>query len=260
MVIPTLNSWKTLPNLIDSLQSQKYKNWRVLFVDGESNQSHKNFLQELNNHDSRFNIINETKKDKGIYGAMNDGFLYAEDYEWIFFIGSDDFLASPNVLFEINNSIKKINLDLDLFICKSAYLYEKQRNIKRISSFFNTKKNLVFFDSKKYRKLLFLGFTPPHQSTFFSPKLRKLINEYNTNFQLAADLDYFLNLKKFNHLKIAVFDFLSVKMSDQGISGKLTRKRLCEVFLAYRKAYGFLWILPFTLRYINRIKSKLKFI
>jgi len=36
IVVPTLNSYKILPNLVRSLENQSYKNWKLVFIDGNS--------------------------------------------------------------------------------------------------------------------------------------------------------------------------------------------------------------------------------
>ena len=37
IVVPTQNSYKILPQLIESIKGQTLGNWKVFFVDGESN-------------------------------------------------------------------------------------------------------------------------------------------------------------------------------------------------------------------------------
>jgi hypothetical protein len=46
-------------------------------------------------------------------------------------------------------------------------------------------------------------------------------------------------------------------MGEAGVSGQQTRRRLQEVGLAYRRAFGWLWWIPFSLRYIRRLWSRL---
>ena len=47
IIVPTLNSYKILPNLVNSLKKQTSDFWRLLFIDGDSNDKHKNYLDSL---------------------------------------------------------------------------------------------------------------------------------------------------------------------------------------------------------------------
>ena len=42
IIVPTYNSYKKLEQLVKSLKSQIYKNWKVIFIDAPSNDNHKN--------------------------------------------------------------------------------------------------------------------------------------------------------------------------------------------------------------------------
>ena len=54
IIIPTLNSYKIIGKLISSLKQQKFKEWNVLFVDGESKKKHKSYLRNVCRQDKRF--------------------------------------------------------------------------------------------------------------------------------------------------------------------------------------------------------------
>ena len=99
IIVPTLNSYKILQKLIDSLHKQTYREWRVIFIDGNSDKNHKKWLMQKCKNDKFLNFIQQDEKSKGIYGAMNDGFKKAYKDEWIFFWGSDDW-AYSNKSFE----------------------------------------------------------------------------------------------------------------------------------------------------------------
>ena len=54
IIVPTLNSHKVLVRLVNSLISQKFKDWRVIFIDGKSSLKHINYLKKLSKKDKRF--------------------------------------------------------------------------------------------------------------------------------------------------------------------------------------------------------------
>ena len=46
-----------------------------------------------------------------------------------------------------------------------------------------------------------------------------------------------------------------VHMSPGGISSIQTSRRLAEVRLAYQRAFGYFWIIPFLMRYVRRLST-----
>ena len=79
IIVPTLNTYKILPNLINSLKNQTWNYWELLFVDGDSNKEHYAWLKKECKKELRFKIIKQEKNYKGIYGAMNQGFQTIKD-------------------------------------------------------------------------------------------------------------------------------------------------------------------------------------
>ena len=86
IIIPTLNSYKILVNLVNSIESQTWKEWEVIFVDGESNQNHTNYLKELRKRDQRFFFYKQSKSHTGIFGAMNQGIEIIDQNSWVLFL------------------------------------------------------------------------------------------------------------------------------------------------------------------------------
>ena len=74
IVVPTLDSYLILPRLINSLKKQTWTDWNLLFIDGESNKEHYEWLRKSCIHDPRLKFIKQEKKFNAIYGAMNQGF------------------------------------------------------------------------------------------------------------------------------------------------------------------------------------------
>ena len=90
IIVPTLNSYLVLPQLVNSLNNQTSKLWRVIFVDGKSSTNHKKYLENLTNQNPNFITIDQVEDNPGIYGAMNIGLQYRKKNEWLLFWGSDD--------------------------------------------------------------------------------------------------------------------------------------------------------------------------
>ena len=117
IIIPTLNSYKILINLVDSIKSQTWNKWEVVFVDGKSYQNHKNYLKELCNRDKRFSFYEQAKSSKGIFGAMNQGLEIVDKNSWVLFLGSDDKLRDKFTLEKLSQKINSLGSDnIDLLI------------------------------------------------------------------------------------------------------------------------------------------------
>ena len=255
IVVPTLNSYLFLPKLIKSIQSQTFSKWSILFVDGESNHNHREFIKEYCSKEKRCEWIEQSITRKGIFGAMNQGFHNTGSNEWLLFWGSDDWAATPYVFEQIINIVETYKPPLpDLIVCKGRYINSLNNIPMRKTTFLSTKGNTVLL-ANYFRNKLFWGSTPPHQATIFGPGARSKLRRYSEDFRLSADLDFFLKLSTSKNLKVLNSDLEIVHMSDGGISGIQTQKRLSEVRLAYKNTFGFMWWFPFLMRYIKKLAS-----
>jgi glycosyltransferase involved in cell wall biosynthesis len=98
LIVPTRDSYRLLPRLVDSLQAQTEGSWQVTFIDGGSGAEHRAWLDSLCLGDHRFRWLEQSAQSPGIFGAMNQGFALAGPNDWLLFWGSDDWAAGPQVL------------------------------------------------------------------------------------------------------------------------------------------------------------------
>ena len=257
IIVPTLNSHKLLSALANSLLQQTFSNWRVKFIDGASNNDHRECLDLLCNKDSRFSWENQLYPETGIFGAMNQGFQHEDaKNDWILFWGSDDQAASPLILESIAKKIETFKSSLnppDLLVCNGTYYQQNSNQFKKDGSSFGRKTKFIY--RKSFRWSLFLGSTPPHQATVFAPTIHSFLSSYATDLRLSADLDYFLKLSSFPKINVLVEDIEIVWIGDSGISNLETKRRLQEVRIAYKRSFGQRWWIPFLLRYLQKIQS-----
>ena len=255
IIVPTLNTYLILPKLINSLKMQTWKDWNILFVDGDSSKKHFNWIKNLCSSDSRLNVIKQEENFKGIYGAMNQGFKTIKDNELVLFWGSDDWAISPSAFEDIISKINTYKNKYDLLICRGRYIDLKSEKITRYANFLKNK-ILISLDGKKFKKSLFLGMTPPHQATFFNKNAFEKLSSFSENLELASDLDYFLNLSCIENISILVLENELVNMSTNGISSQNNYLRIKEVFYCYKNIFGIIFFVPFTLRYVRKLLIK----
>ncbi len=253
LIVPTLDSYRLLPRLVTSLQRQSWPHWRVLFIDGPSGPEHRAWLDALCHRDKRFTWQPQDPAFPGIFGAMNQGILATPLEHWLLFWGSDDWAAGPTVLEE---ALKATRPETpggglpDLVVCRGRYAGTGQDGAMQLG------RSTAFSGCGTYRLSLFLGSTPPHQATLIGPGARHRVDQFAAPFRLSADLDFFLRLSACADLSARGLDLELVHMGQAGVSGQQTRRRLEEVRLAYGRTFGWLWWIPFSLRYVRRVWSR----
>ena len=249
IIVPTLNSYIELQTLYISLKTQTYKNWRTIFVDGDSSIEHKKWIDSCCK-DNRFKSINENENAKGIYQSMSQGTKLMKENEWVIFLGSDDWFNSP---FALEFMAKKIfsfsnKKEINLLIYGTQFRHKISHKILRknkLATSFMKKINISY--------LLFFGYMPMHHSVCFSTKVLKKYMPYNYKYKLAADCELFFRLLRSDDQKIGFMNDILINIQAGGISSKNTFLRLKEVLLIYYKNYSLLFFIPFLARYVSKI-------
>lgn len=164
---------------IQSIVGQTYSNIEYIIIDGNSTDGTVDVIKEY--HKSIHYWVSE--KDKGIYDAMNKG-VAAASGEWLLFINSDDYLATPVAIEEAVKYLKEATNQI--VYGNIIYLYPSDMEV-----FYAPE-----WESVKYRfrnVAMYLA----HQATFHS---RKLFNseQFDTSFRIAGDYDFLLRHLK-NH-------------------------------------------------------------
>ena len=247
IIVPTRNSTKYLSKLVDSLLDQEDPNWRVIFIDYNSEKVHKDYLKDICIKDKRFEI-KEQISGTGIFGAQNIGFKFCKINEWMFFWGADDYASNRKVISKIRKNILKNKLH-DLIIFKGRFVDLKTGKEKSRGHF--TKLKTINLKKNFYKKLLFFGFRQSHQGTLINPRFNLKDLKYDEKFKLAADLNFYLDCSNKKKLKSKTVNINVVDIGIGGISRKKHIQRFREVNFIYWKNFNLLFFVPFILRYIK---------
>lgn len=167
IIIPTYNSSATIKTCIESIRTQSYYDWEIVIIDGMSTDD--TIISAKSYEDDRIRIVSEY--DSGVYDAMNKGVDIALG-DWLFFLGSDDFLCRSTVFEEILPYLCK---DLDV-------VYGDV-----ISDAWSEPLGEWNYDS--------LWSNRCHQSIFYNKRFFKDANRYNLKYKIWADHD--INLRWF---------------------------------------------------------------
>jgi glycosyltransferase involved in cell wall biosynthesis len=96
VIVAVYNGAKTLQRCIDSVSDQTYLNKELIIIDGGSKDGTIDILMANNDKITYW----QSEPDSGIYNAWNKALGHASG-DWIYFLGSDDYLWKRNVFEEI---------------------------------------------------------------------------------------------------------------------------------------------------------------
>ncbi|SFO47995.1 Glycosyltransferase involved in cell wall bisynthesis [Algoriphagus ornithinivorans] len=164
IILPTYNSARTISKALESILDQDYKNYEVLVMDGNSEDNTVQIVKGCN--DPRIKII--SKRDNGIYDAMNKGVALAKG-EWLYFLGSDDTFYSDDVLGKVVSSFRPEMEVVYGNVCRTKY-----------ESFYDG-----LFDENKILKRNIC-----HQAIFIKKSLFNRIGNFNIHYKSTADWDH----------------------------------------------------------------------
>ena len=242
IIIPTYNSESSLKETLDSILEQSFADFEIVLMDGGS-KDHTIAVAESYN-DIRLKIYSEP--DNGVYDAMNKGITRSSG-QWIYFIGSDDYLHAADVLQKVYHQLEKIKNNVlygnviikgDVGWARDGQIYNGKYTLQRL-----LRGNIC------------------HQSIFYRRSF--LIDNnlvYNLNYPIVSDWDLNIQCRlktSFTYLNIIVAVF-----NAGGISTGATNSDpfLNEIHQKYghlfRSSHYPLFMQPLKTLY-KRIKNKL---
>jgi glycosyltransferase involved in cell wall biosynthesis len=98
IVMPLYNAEQYIDKALQNIAAQSFHNYELLVLDAVSTDNSIAIVQAKQLNDARISL--QSKKDKGIYDAMNKGIAQAKG-EWIYFMGCDDAFFDTDVLTRI---------------------------------------------------------------------------------------------------------------------------------------------------------------
>lgn len=240
IITVTFNSSNTVRSTVESIKRQTYTNIEYIVVDGASKDDTLSIVQEYT--DVLDVLISEP--DDGIYDAMNKGILLAKG-EIIGILNSDDVLASENVISQIVEVFQNNPESNCVF---GALIYCAYDNLEIIRRYYH----LRFFRTWMLR----FGWMPPHPSTYIKRSVYAKYGVYKTDFEIAADYEFFVRTLLVGKEEFSQLSDIIVKMrvggaSTSGLRSKVTLNkeiiRACRENRIYTNFFLLAFKIPFKL-------------
>ncbi|PIX31083.1 glycosyl transferase [Candidatus Berkelbacteria bacterium CG_4_8_14_3_um_filter_33_6] len=161
-----------------------------------------------------------TKKDYGIYDAMNKGIELAKG-EIIVILNSDDIFADKNVLSLINKTFAQNKID---FFYSQLEMYD-----------IKFEKIIRSWKTRRYSlNDLKIDYHPPHPTLFVKRQVYQQIGKFRIDMSLASDYEFVLRLffsKKYQYLNVSK---VLVKMRYGGVSTRNLMSHIVSNYESYK--------------------------
>lgn len=196
VLIPAYNCEDTLPRSLDSIVSQTYKDFEVVFVDNNSTDSTRAIAES---YSSKLNMKIVECEQKGIVSALNTGLRNCSG-EWIARQDGDDYWYPQKLQKQID--FLERNPDVSILGTQIRLLSEEGK-VQELGTFGKEVKYCINSDQIKVG-LLYGQNQICHPSVIFSRSVINLLGGYEQLFPLAEDLH--LWLKALPHFNFANLD------------------------------------------------------
>ena len=182
VIMNCYNGDKYLEKSINSLISQTYQNWELIFWDNNSKDKSKNIFEKFQDERLKYYHNNETTT---LYKARNLAIKKSEG-ELLTFLDVDDYWLPEKLKFQVDFFLKFPDIN---FVYGNYYILNEKLKMKKIAL---KKKDLI--SGKIYNSLI-----EKYNVGLVSICLRKKIfDKFDERFEIIGDFDFTLKLSKNN--------------------------------------------------------------
>ncbi|MCV9388491.1 glycosyltransferase family 2 protein [Reichenbachiella ulvae] len=176
-IVATYNAGRTLRACLTSFRYQTDKNFRLIIIDGMSDDNTINIIKEFEDVVEKW--ISE--EDRGIYDAWNKALDHVET-DWVAFLGADDRLMDENSIKNLN--ILSENNDADFIYGKTAFHDLSDREVWVQANSWNAIRDDFF---KGIMKI-------PHPGMLHKACLFKEYGTYDISYKISSDYEFILRV------------------------------------------------------------------
>lgn len=210
------NNVRDIKRTLLSVLNQTYSNIEYILIDGASTDG---TLDIINNYKDRLSkIISEP--DKGIYDAMNKGLALATG-DYVLFMNSGDELYSLQTVAQVFAAAT----DADIYYGETEMINDKGESLGQ-----RRHKAPAQFNWRSFK----YGMNVSHQAIYIK---RSLVESYDPQYQLSADIDWIIRAAKKAKSIVNVHQYVA-KFLVGGTSKAKHRQSLQERFAIMKRYYG----------------------
>ncbi|MEY8120418.1 glycosyltransferase family 2 protein [Falsihalocynthiibacter sp. BN13B15] len=203
VVTAVYNRESTIAQAVTSVQRQSHPKVEHVIQDGGSTDRTLEIINALNLRSTSI----ESRKDKGIYDAINLGISRATG-DVIGLMHSDDFFAHHEVLAKVAHAFSDPEVD-------GVY-----GDLQYVSSLDDSRVVRHWKSGEYHPSKLKSGWMPPHPTLFLRRSVFEMWGVYDTDFTIAADYDAMLRYLVKGKIEIAYIPEVLVKMRVGGESNR----------------------------------------
>lgn len=202
LILTTYNCKDNLIKTLESIEKQDYPKIEVVIKDGVSVDGTLEIVKKYQ-QESRHQVIWESKKDTGIYDAMNQGYVLSSGDIIVFF---NDLFISENIISKMIEKIEEINPETG-------------------KEYIGVHADLVYAEGEKViRKwrmgqgTIYQGWMPGHPTLFLNRGVYEKYGLYDTTYKIAADYEFMVRFLKDKENQLAYLPEIVVSMFYGGTS------------------------------------------
>ena len=224
IVTSVRNAVKTIKSNVCSINSQTYKNWEHVIIDGASTDGTLEYLQSL---DKNCNRLVFSEEDSGPLEGFNKG-IKLSNGEIIGFLNADDIFFDSNSLQNLANVFKNPKV-------MGAYgdlVYTKKDNLEKILRIWS-------MGEYSFSKLM-RGWTAAHPTFYVRKSVFEEIGYFNPEYHLQSDFEFVVRFFVKHKYHAHFINKPLIKMRTGGISNNSIINIAIQNYYNYKvlKSYG----------------------
>lgn len=217
IIVAVYNRESVLQRCLKSIVSQTYTNKEIIVIDAGSTDGTLCIIKKFDEYITYWG----SEPDRGIYHAFNKGIKHATG-DWIYFLGSDDFLWNQSVLNDFYKKVSEFNNLPRVVYGKVVLVNHNGDSLEILNK-----------PWKKIKNLFLEGCCICHQGVFHHRNLFDVHGDFDEEFRISGVYEFLLRELKDND---ALFlpDLTVAAMQTGGLS--TTSHNSLEIFSEYEKA------------------------
>lgn len=202
LILTTYNCKDNLKKTLESIECQDYPDLEIVIKDGMSSDGTIDVIKEYENKSSK-KVVWESRKDTGIYDAMNQGYALSTGDVIAFF---NDVFIGETAVSKMIKKMEEINPDTG-------------------KEYIGVHADLVYMEGdrivRKWRMgkgNIYRGWMPGHPTLYLKREIYEKYGLYDTGYKISADYEFMIRFLKHKENQLAYLPETIVSMFYGGTS------------------------------------------